>query len=113
MKGYSIERPARIALDLLGTGSNVDIKRHNLGSGNARSVTVVEAKDRTRLIFNLEQLTGYDTRVEGQQLVITLGGGQRTPAPTRQARRRWRRPAMNRRSATSISGAVATAKAAS
>lgn len=80
VKGYSIERPARIALDLLGTGSNVDIKRHNLGSGNARSVTVVEAKDRTRLIFNLEQLTGYDTRVEGQQLVITLGGGQRTPS---------------------------------
>ena len=80
VKGYSIERPARIALDLLGTGSNVDIKRHNLGSGNARSVTVVEAKDRTRLIFNLEQLTGYDARVEGQQLVITLGGGQRTPS---------------------------------
>ncbi|MBF1801761.1 type IV pilus secretin PilQ family protein [Alcanivorax sp. ST75FaO-1] len=80
VKGYSIERPARIALDLLGTGSNVDLKRHNLGSGNARSVTVVEAKDRTRLIFNLEQLTGYDTRVEGQQLVITLGGGQRTPS---------------------------------
>ena len=80
VKGYSIERPARIALDLLGTGSNVELKRHNLGSGNARSVTVVEAKDRTRLIFNLEQLTGYDTRVEGQQLVITLGGGQRTPS---------------------------------
>ncbi|TMW11845.1 type IV pilus secretin PilQ [Alloalcanivorax gelatiniphagus] len=79
VKGYSIERPARIALDLLDTNSAVDVRRHNLGTGNARSVTVVEAKDRTRLIFNLEQLTGYDTRVEGQQLVITLGGGQSTP----------------------------------
>ncbi|MBM7333231.1 type IV pilus secretin PilQ [Alloalcanivorax marinus] len=79
VQGYSIERPARIALDLLNTNSAVGIKRHNLGTGNARSVTVVEAKDRTRLIFNMEQLTGYETRVEGQQLVITLGGGQSTP----------------------------------
>lgn len=80
VKGYSIERPARIALDLLDTVSAVDVKRHNLGSGNARSVTVVESKDRTRLIFNLDQLSGYDTRVEGQQLVVTIGGGQRTPS---------------------------------
>ncbi|MCH2556224.1 MAG: type IV pilus secretin PilQ [Alcanivorax sp.] len=79
VQGYSIERPARIALDLLNTNSALDIKRHNLGAGNARSVTVVEAKDRTRLIFNMEQLTGYETRVEGQQLVVTLGGGQSTP----------------------------------
>ncbi|MFP1683703.1 type IV pilus secretin PilQ [Alloalcanivorax sp. C16-1] len=79
VQGYSIERPARIALDLLNTDSALGIKRHNLGAGNTRSVTVVEAKDRTRLIFNMEQLTGYQTRVEGRQLVITLGGGQSTP----------------------------------
>tara|TARA_R110001606_G_scaffold1937_6_gene7680 strand:- start:2288 stop:4468 length:2181 start_codon:yes stop_codon:yes gene_type:complete len=80
VKGYSIEKPARIALDLLDTDSRLKIKQHNLGSGNARSVTVVEAKKRTRLIFNLEQLTGYDTEVEGQELVITLGRDSRPPA---------------------------------
>ena len=73
VKGYSIEQPARIALDLLGADSEITGKRQNLGSGNARSVTIVEAKDRTRLIFNLESLTGYTTSTEGNDLVVLLG----------------------------------------
>ncbi len=76
VKGYSIEQPARIALDLVGADSDIAGKRQNLGSGNARSVTIVEAKDRTRLIFNLESLTGYSTRTEGDDLVVLLGNDQ-------------------------------------
>src|SRR5690606_5287919 len=34
--------------------------------------------DRTRLIVNLAQLTGYDTRVEGNELVLTLGVDNQT-----------------------------------
>ena len=75
-KGYSIEQPARIALDLLGADTDVAGKRQNLGTGNARSVTIVEAKDRTRLIFNLDSLTGYTTSVDGDSLVVMLGGEQ-------------------------------------
>ncbi|MTT51552.1 type IV pilus secretin PilQ [Alcanivorax sp. VBW004] len=76
VKGYSIEQPARIALDLVGADTDIAGKRQNLGSGNARSVTIVEAKDRTRLIFNLESLTGYSTRAEGNDLVVLLGNEQ-------------------------------------
>ncbi|MEQ3635423.1 type IV pilus secretin PilQ family protein [Alcanivorax sp.] len=76
VKGYSIEQPARIALDLVGADTDIASKRQNLGSGNARSVTIVEAKDRTRLIFNLESLTGYSTRTEGDDLVVLLGNDQ-------------------------------------
>ncbi|MCU5781662.1 fimbrial assembly protein PilQ [Alcanivorax balearicus MACL04] len=79
VKGYSIERPARIALDLVGADSALKTRQHNLGTGNARSVTVVEAKNRTRLIFNLDQLTGYSTEVDGQELVVVLGR-DRAPA---------------------------------
>ncbi|PNE03607.1 fimbrial assembly protein PilQ [Alcanivorax sp. MD8A] len=74
VKGYSIEQPARIALDLVGADTSITGKRQNLGAGNARSVTIVEAKDRTRLIFNLDSLTGYTTEVEGDTLVVMLGG---------------------------------------
>ena len=81
-KGYSIEQPARIALDLLGADSTIAGKRQNLGTGNARSVTIVEAKDRTRLIFNLDALTGYTTSVEGDSLVVMLGGEQAQAAAT-------------------------------
>lgn len=71
--GYAIEKPARIALDLVGAKSHLESKHHNLGTGNARSMTVVEARDRTRVIINLNELVGYNTRVEGKTLVITVG----------------------------------------
>lgn len=74
VKGYSIEKPARIALDLMGATSGLSSKYHNLGTGNARNITVVEAKDRTRLIVNLVQLQGYSTEVEGNTLLLVLGG---------------------------------------
>ncbi|MFZ5757316.1 MAG: type IV pilus secretin PilQ [Pseudomonadota bacterium] len=71
--GYAIEKPARIALDLVGAKSKLESKHHNLGTGNARSMTVVEARDRTRVIINLNELVGYNTRTEGNTLVITIG----------------------------------------
>lgn len=74
-RGYTIEQPARIALDLPGVSSKLKKKHHELGSGNARSVTVVEAQERTRVIINLTSLTGYNTRVEGNQLYVVVGDG--------------------------------------
>lgn len=71
--GYTIEQPARIALDLIGVTSDLDSKYHPLGSGNARSVTVVEAGDRTRVIVSMTELVGYSTRVEGDTLYVLVG----------------------------------------
>ena len=51
-RGYTIEQPARIALDLPGVQNKLGTKNRELSVGNTRSVTVVEAKDRTRLIIN-------------------------------------------------------------
>lgn len=71
--GYTTEQPARIALDLPGVVSKLANKSRDLGGGNARSATVVEAKDRTRLIINLTQLTPYNARVEGNNLFVVVG----------------------------------------
>ena len=68
-RGYTIEQPARIALDLPGVANKLGVKNRELGMGNARSVTVVEAKDRTRLIINLTNLSPYNTRTEGNNPV--------------------------------------------
>ncbi len=48
-------------------------KNRELSVGNTRSVTVVEAKDRTRLIINLTTLSSYTTRVEGNNLFVVVG----------------------------------------
>ncbi|MCR9260053.1 MAG: type IV pilus secretin PilQ [Pseudomonadaceae bacterium] len=72
-KGYTIEQPARIVLDLPGVVSSLDEKHHNLGIGNARRVSVVSTKDRTRAIVNLTQLVSYETSVQGNILYLTVG----------------------------------------
>ena len=80
-KGYTTESPARIALDLPGVASELASKNLDLGSGNARTATVVEAKDRTRLIVSLTQLAPYNTRVEGNNLFVVVGQGAPAAAP--------------------------------
>jgi len=85
-KGYTIDQPARIALDLPGVENKLGERSRELGLGNARSVTIVEAGDRTRLIINLTSLAPYSTRVQGNDLYVTVGAEAAAqaaaPAPT-------------------------------
>lgn len=72
-RGYTIEQPARIVLDMPGVTSALSKKHHPLGIGNARRVSIVSTNDRTRAIVNLTQLVAYDTRIEGNSLVLLVG----------------------------------------
>ncbi len=79
--GYTIEQPARIVLDLPGVVSSLDEKHHNLGIGNARRVSVVSTKDRTRAIVNLTQLVSYEASVQGNTLILMVGTGGASGTP--------------------------------
>lgn len=84
-RGYTIEQPARIALDLPGVKNNLGTKNRELGSGNARSVSIVEAQDRMRMIINLASLSPYSTRAEGNNVYIVVGEGVSAAAPVANA----------------------------
>ncbi len=71
---YNIERPARIALDLPGVVSGLEKKKYALTFGNARSIVVLEAANRTRVVVNLVELSPYKTFIEGNTLRIEIGG---------------------------------------
>jgi type IV pilus assembly protein PilQ len=71
--GYTIEKPARIALDLPGVTSQLSQKKHALSDGNANSAVFLESGGKTRMILNLVQLAPYTTRVEGNSLFVELG----------------------------------------
>ena len=81
-RGYTIEQPARIALDLPGVSNKSNIKNRELSAGNARSMTLVEAQGRTRLIINMTKLSGYSTRTEGNNLFIVVGEDERVAQNT-------------------------------
>ncbi|MEE4278660.1 MAG: type IV pilus secretin PilQ [Halieaceae bacterium] len=73
LQSYTIERPARIAIDFPDTTSELDRKRYSLPYGNATGVLVLESGERTRLILNLVKLVPYETRVDGNSLFLTVG----------------------------------------
>lgn len=71
--GYTIDQPARIALDLPGVTNKLAQKRRSVDIGDVRNLTVVEANNKTRLVVDLKSLVPYTTRVEGNNVFIILG----------------------------------------
>lgn len=74
-QGYTIDKPARIALDLPGVLSKLAQKKHTLAFDNAQSVVVVESGGRTRVIVNLVEVAPYQSTIEGDELVVAVGSG--------------------------------------
>ena len=72
---FTIEDPARIALDFPGTRNELKQRNQEIGIGVARSITSAEAQGRTRVVLNLSQLTTYESQVIGNEVVLTLGSG--------------------------------------
>ena len=70
--GFSIDNPARIALDLANTKSALKSKITSVGIGNVRTITTVEAGNRTRAIINLTLPTAYSTQIDGNLILLTL-----------------------------------------
>ncbi len=69
---FTIDNPARIAFDLPQTKLDLASRSKDIGIGVARSVSAVEAGGRTRVVINLSKLVGYNTTLEGNDVVITL-----------------------------------------
>ncbi len=70
---FTIDNPARVAFDLPGVATKLAKKNQNVGLGAVRSISAVEAKGRSRVVFNLTSLVAYDTKIEGNTLLVTFG----------------------------------------
>lgn len=73
LQSYQIEKPARLVFDLPNTKNTLASRYLNLGNGNARSLTVVDNQERTRVVVNLGELSGFASRVEGNTLILKIG----------------------------------------
>ncbi|SFU58649.1 type IV pilus secretin PilQ [Halomonas korlensis] len=74
VRGYRLDDPARLAIDLVDTTSRLGQRRFELGIGGVEDVTALEAGSRTRLVFALEGPLPYNTRQQGDQLKLVIGG---------------------------------------
>jgi type IV pilus assembly protein PilQ len=85
--GFTIQSPARIALDFPGVGNALGRSQVEINQGNLKSANVVQAGERTRLVLNLKQATSYKTEIQGKSLLIfmdPLAVASATPAASNQ-----------------------------
>lgn len=69
---FTIDNPARIALDFPDTTNGLANRSQNIGIGMADSLTVVEAKGRTRVVVNLVDMVPYEAHADGNKVVLTI-----------------------------------------
>ena len=72
---FTIDNPARLAVDLPGTSIALDSRRIDVKSGGVDTIVAAEASGRTRVVFNLDSLQPYSTRTEGNNVYVSLGRG--------------------------------------
>ncbi len=72
LNGFGIQSPARVALDLPVVGSALQKNVVEFTQGNVKSVNVIQASDRTRVVLNLKRYQAYSTQVVGKSVLVTF-----------------------------------------
>lgn len=70
--GFSISNPPRIALDFPNTGNGTGKAVQEVGDAVLRSLNIVQAGTRTRVVLNLVKTQNFETQLSGRDLFITL-----------------------------------------
>jgi len=82
--GFVTQAPARIALDVVGASNGMGRNAVEMNVGNLRSVNVVQAGDRSRVVLNLKTPTNYKLALDGKALVVALDPVAQTAAAVNQ-----------------------------
>jgi len=77
---FTIDNPARISFDLPNTELALPSRRIDVHTSGLDSILAAEAKDRTRLVLSLDKLVPYDTRVDGNNIIVMLGAANSATA---------------------------------
>ncbi len=81
---FTIESPARIALDLPDTALGLASRRRDVNEGPLDTILTAEANGRTRVVLNLDSMVAYETRRSGNVVTVTLGDSDAYSADTTQ-----------------------------
>ncbi|MEX2125904.1 MAG: type IV pilus secretin PilQ [Woeseia sp.] len=81
---FTIEDPARIALDLPETSLGLSSRRRDINLGPLDTILTAEASGRTRVVLNLDSMVPYETRRSGNTIYVTLGAAGAAASGTTQ-----------------------------
>ncbi len=70
--GFSITNPTRIALDFGATANATGKTSQDVNIADLRAINVVQAGERTRLVFNLKRPLSYAMAIDGKSVIVTV-----------------------------------------
>jgi len=103
---FSVNQPAMIVLDLPKTALGVSGHRQKVDTGVLSSIETAAAGDRTRVVLNLDAMAPYQTRVKGNHVYITVGGGHQTASAAGHAAQKTFGPASGSKASAASSNAL-------
>jgi type IV pilus assembly protein PilQ len=80
--GFAIQSPARIALDFPGVTNAMGRSTIEVNQGNLKSISVVQAGERTRVVLNLKQPAAYKAELQGKSVLVVLESSKFSVAGT-------------------------------
>ncbi len=84
---FSVNTPPRIALDFADTSNAIGKNFMELREGELRNLNIVQAGTRTRVVMSLNRSVPYETKIEGNTLLLTLQGAEQIAAGAETATR--------------------------
>src|SRR6185436_86125 len=70
---FTIDRPARLSVDLPDVVLALENRRIDVGAGGVDTIVAAESSGRTRVVFNLDSLVPYSAQADGDSVIVTLG----------------------------------------
>ncbi len=71
---FTINTPPKIIIDFPHVTNGLGRSMQQFGEGDLRSAHIIQVGDRTRAVINLSQMLAYETKVDGNSLLINLRG---------------------------------------
>jgi type IV pilus assembly protein PilQ len=86
--GFQITSPSRLSFDFPNTANATGRNAQDVSQGDLRTLNLIQVGDRTRLVLNMTRTVPFETRIEGNAIIVLLTGAGGiasgvAPAPTR------------------------------
>jgi type IV pilus assembly protein PilQ len=72
---FTVNNPPRVAFDFPSTANGLGKNSQDVNQGDLRTIRLGQSGGRTRVVFNLAKMVKYDTKIDGNTVIITLEGG--------------------------------------
>ncbi len=79
-RAFTVNQPARIVLDFMGTENGANLRQKPINQGVAERINLLEGADRTRASINLARLVPYSVKVSNRDVLLTLDTVESAPA---------------------------------